>query len=89
MRISLTDSHSGDLFIYDVEIEWRRGLTLDGPLYMTPMHIRAPEITWQHWEQGNGTVIYGDESELKRFERWAQYGRDQAAKARKRQRKSA
>lgn len=89
MRISLTDCESGEAFIYDVEIEWRRGLSLNGPLFMTPMYVRAPEITWQHWQHGNGTVIYGDESELKRFERWAQYGRDQAAKARRQRRQCA
>lgn len=88
MRISLTDS-TGETFIYEVDIEWHRSLSLDGPLYMMTRYTRAAAITWQQWQEGNGTVIYGDESELKRFERWAQYGRDQAAKARKRQRKSA
>ena len=79
MRISLNDSF-GDTYIYEVAIRRRRGLSLDGHLYMTTMYISTPEITWDVWQLGSGKVIYGDDSELTRFKEWATAGQNRAAR---------
>lgn len=79
MRISLNDC-SGETYIYEVAIRRRRGLSLDGHLFMTMMHIRSPEITWDMWQLGSGKVIYGDDSELARFKEWESDGRERAAR---------
>ena len=79
MRISLNDSF-GDTYVYEVAIRRRRGLSLDGNLYMTMMYISTPEITWDVWQLGSGKVIYGDDSELSRFHEWAAAAQEREAR---------
>lgn len=79
MRISLNDC-SGETYIYEVAIRRRRGLSLDGHLFMAMMYIRSPEITWDMWQLGSGKVIYGDDLELARFHEWAAAAQERAAR---------
>ena len=89
MRISLTDRYTDETFILEAEINARAGYSHRGPWCLVLCNNPGREITWDHWQQASGKVIYGDETETSRFKRWEQYGQDLEAKNLKERMKQA